>query len=461
MYILDKEATKPLYIQLYDAMKEEILNSLSVGSKLPSVRKVAMEYTISKNTVELAYKQLYAEGYIESIPKSGYFVADTFREYGTPTLTTPQNISETKPLIRYDFFPARLTHDAFPLKLWQRLFIKAMKESLDFGAYGDIQGEQGLRAEIAQYLITSRGVNCDAAQIVVCGGFTDSMNRLAALFKEHFQRIAIEHPGYPATGKVFEDYGYDIVPIEVDHNGLNIDQLEATKAKLVYITPSHQYPTGVTMPIHNRMKLLDWAKRVQGVIIEDDYDSELRYQNRPIPSLQGLDHDESVIYVGTFSKSLSPALRVSYIVLPHRYLKAYTKVCQMRHQRCPVSLCIQKTLELFMKGGHWERHLRKIRTLNRKKHDLLKERLKSTLGPMIEIISEGGGLAILIRPTLTIDLQTLRANALKQGIKLYCASDLYGETWEAIRMGFGGLSEREIEEAIELLQTIWLKTLKA
>lgn len=245
MYILDKEATKPLYIQLYDAMKEEILNSLSLGAKLPSVRKVAMEYTISKNTVELAYKQLYAEGYIESIPKSGYFVADTFREYGTPTLTTPLNISETKPQIRYDFFPARLTHDAFPLKLWQRLFIKAMKESLDFGAYGDIQGEQGLRAEIAQYLITSRGVNCNAAQIVVCGGFTDSMNRLAALFKEHFQRIAIEHPGYPATGKVFEDYGYDIVPIEVDHNGLNIDQLEATKAKLVYITPSHQYPTGL------------------------------------------------------------------------------------------------------------------------------------------------------------------------------------------------------------------------
>ncbi|KFL33167.1 MULTISPECIES: PLP-dependent aminotransferase family protein [unclassified Sulfurospirillum] len=461
MYILDKEATKPLYIQLYEAMKEEILNTLSSGAKLPSVRKVATEYTLSKTTVELAYKQLYAEGYIESIPKSGYFVADTFHEYGTPSLTAPFNVSEPKPLIRYDFFPARLTHDAFPLKLWQRLFIKAMKESLDFGAYGDRQGEQGLRTQIAQYLIKSRGVNCDASQIVVCGGFTDSMNHLAALFKETFQRIAIEHPGYPATGKVFEDYGYDSVPVKVDHNGLNIDQLEATKVKLVYITPSHQYPTGVTMPIPNRMKLLDWAKRVQGVIIEDDYDSELRYQNRPIPSLQGLDHDGNVIYVGTFSKSLSPTLRVSYIVLPHRYLEAYAKVCQMRHQRCPVSLCTQKTLELFMKGGHWERHLRKIRTLNRKKHDLMKERLKSTLGSMIEIISEGGGLAILIRPTITIDLKKLRENALKEGIKLYCASDLYGETWEAIRMGFGGLAEREIEEAIALLQNIWIKTLKA
>lgn len=461
MYVLDKKTMKPLYIQLYDAIKKEILNNLTYGSKLPSVRKVATEYKISKNTVELAYKQLYTEGYIESIPKSGYFVADTLLEPHNDTALIPKTKTEPMAMLRYDFFPARLTHDAFPLKLWKRLFIKAMEEKLDFGAYGDRQGEMGLRAEISKYLIKSRGVVCDASQIIVCGGFNDSMNLIAALFAKQFNEIAIEHPGYPATGEIFTEYGYTITPIDVDHNGLNIDQLEAAEAKLVYITPSHQYPTGVNMPMSHRAKLLNWSKRAGGIIIEDDYDSELRYQNRPIPSLQGLDNDDRVIYVGTFSKSLSPALRVSYLVLPHRYREAYKKLCQMRHQRCCVALSTQKTLEHFMAGGHWDRHLRKIRTLNRKKHDLMKEALKKALGNMIEIISEGGGLAIIIRPTITINLQTLRVNALQEGVKLYLGSDYYGDAWEAIKMGFGGLQEEEIEDAIVLLKKIWLRTLEA
>lgn len=459
MYLLDKTAQKPLYVQLYDAIKDEISDSLRAGTKLPSVRKIAAEYKISKTTVELAYQQLYAEGYIESIPKSGYFVADSLQVYSASSAAAPLNASEVKPRIRYDFFPARLTQDVFPLKLWKRLFIKAMHEELDFGAYGDRQGELGLRTEISKYLIQSRSVKCEASQIIICGGFNDSMNLLSSLFKDHYHQIAVEHPGYPAICKVFDDYGYGIVPVDVNENGLNIDHLEKTEAKLVYITPSHQYPTGVTIPIANRIKLLNWSKRVEGIIIEDDYDSELRYQNRPIPSLQGLDNDDRVIYVGTFSKSLSPALRVSYLVLPHRFLDAYVHLCQARHQRCCVALSTQKTLERFMAEGHWDQHLRKIRTMNRKKHDLMKEHLKNTLGAMIEIISEGGGLAILIRPTLEIDLQTLRKNALKEGLKLYCASDLYGETWEAIRMGFGGLSETEIIESIDLLKTVWMKTI--
>ena len=455
MYILDKEAHKPLYIQLYDAIKHEISHTLSSGAKLPSVRKVAAEYTISKNTVELAYKQLYAEGYIESIPKSGYYICHTPQTLPFPSQKAILPTHVATPPLRYDFFPARLTHEAFPLKLWKRLFIKAMEGALDLGAYGDRQGEVGLRREIAQYLIKSRGVECDASRVVICGGFANSMTLVAALLKKEFNQIAIEEPGYPVTAQTFGDYGYAITPIGVNHNGLDIDQLERSDAQLVYITPSHQYPTGVCMPISNRMRLLNWAKRVQGVIIEDDYDSELRYQNRPIPSLQGIDHDDRVIYTGTFSKSLSPALRISYLVLPHRYLEKYHALCHTRHQRCPVPLPTQKTLELFMAEGHWERHLRKIRTLNRKKHDLMREALKHTFGSMIEIISEGGGLAILIRPTQKIDLAKLRANALTHGMKLYCASDLYGETWEAIRMGFGGLQEDQIAASIQLLKTLW------
>lgn len=460
MYILDKENKKPLYLQLYDALKKEILNNLSYGDKLPSIRKIAAEYTISKNTVELAYKQLYAEGYIESTPKSRYFVADILLEHDAPTKTRCAT-KENAPLsILYDFVPARLAHDTFPLKLWKRLFIKAMETEPDFGAYGDRQGEIGLREEIAKYLIQSRGVNCDATQVIICGGFADSMNLLATILKKQFNHIAIEHPGFPIVRSLFNDYGYTTVPISVDHNGLVIDELEASSSKLVYITPSHQYPTGVSMPINHRIRLLNWSKRVEGIIIEDDYDSELRYQNRPIPSLQGLDNDDRVVYVGTFSKSLSPALRVSYLILPHRYLQTYRGLFQTRHQRCSVSLSTQKTLEQFMANGHWERHLRKIRTLNRKKHDLMKEILKSMLENMIEIISEGGGLAILIRPTIDIHLAKLRQNALKQGVKLYLASDYYGEDWEAIRMGFGGLSEQDIRDGIIAFKKVWMETIK-
>ncbi|WP_060826741.1 PLP-dependent aminotransferase family protein [Sulfurospirillum cavolei] len=456
----DLNQNKPLYIQLYDAIKHDIVtHQLEKGTKLSSVRKMAVQYAISKNSVSLAYQQLYSEGYIESVPKSGYFVADIVHELTPTARSSPMQETPSEPSIRYDFFPARLSPDTFPLKLWQRLFIKAMKTPLDFGAYTNRQGEEGLRSEIARYLMHSRGVLCDASQIILCAGSSDAMRQIATLFQTHFHEIAVEHPGYPAAGTIFKQYGYAIAPIEVNASGLNIDALEQTTAKMVYITPSHQYPTGVSMPITHRMRLLHWAKREGGVIIEDDYDSELRYQNRPIPALQGLENGANVIYMGTFSKALSPALRVSYIVLPHRYLEAYTTMCQMSHQRCGVALSTQKTLELFMAEGHWERHLRKIRTLNRKKHDLMRNKLKSMLGDQIEIISEGGGLAIIMRPTVAIDLHRLRENALKKGMKLYCASDLYGETWEAIRMGFGGLREEEISDAIELLNTIWIETL--
>lgn len=457
MYILDKDKATPLYIQLYDAIKQEIINNhLLNGKKLPSVRKIATDYKISKNTVELAYKQLLIEGFIESVPKSGYFISDTLLEqYSADVIYQTQ--TQIEPSIHYDFFPARLTHNSFPLKLWKRLFIKAMEETLDFGAYGEKQGELGLRNEIAKYLIKSRGVVCDASQIIVCGGFADSMNIVASIFKNKFEHIAVEHPGYPVVGKIFHDYGYTLLPINVNQNGLNLDELDDSEAKLVYITPSHQYPTGVSMPIGSRIRLLNWSKRVEGIIIEDDYDSELRYQSRPLPSLQGLDNDNRVVYVGTFSKSLSPALCVSYLVLPPRYLEIYRGLFQMRHPR--VSLSTQKTLELFMAGGHWERHLRKIRTLNRKKHDLMKETLKKSLGNMIEIISEGGGLCIIIRPKINIDLKKLRESAMQQGLKLYLGSDYYGDSWEALKMGFGGLDEDQIVKGIALLKTIWSESL--
>jgi GntR family transcriptional regulator/MocR family aminotransferase len=453
MYLLDTASEIPLYIQLYKALKHDITTTLAIGSKLPSIRKISQEYRISKNTVESAYNQLYAEGYIESRPKSGYYVAEAiYQPFAIPEPIAINDNSTVSYL--YDFFPARQANSSFPLKLWKRLFSKAVDETLNLGGYSDGQGEYGLRAEIARYLTHSRGVVCDSSQIVIGGAFVDSMNILADLLRDTHPRFAIEDPGYAVPRTVFERFGYDVSPIAVDENGLRIDELIHSQANAVYITPSHQYPTGASMPVANRLKLLAWAKENNGFIIEDDYDSELTYRSRPIPSLQGLDTDDRVIYIGTFSKALSPALRVGYIVLPHRLLENY-KAFHGHFSR--VSLTTQKTLELFLKEGHWERHLRKIRNLNRKKHDLMKHTLIKHLGDRMEIISEGGGLCINIRSTVPIDLNLLRQRADEAGIKLYYTNDCSLIGWEAIRMGFGGFEMEEIEPAVRAFAEIFLR----
>ena len=453
MYILDTSSEKPLHIQLYEALKKEIIETRNVGEKLPSVRKLAADYTISKNTVESAYNQLYAEGYIESRPRRGYFVSDLLYET-FPHREIPAKSRATAPRMpyRFDFYPIRHSPGTFPVKLWKRLYAKAVNDDLDFGIYPDGQGEEGLREAIAAYLRSSRAVNCTAAQVVITGAFMDTMTMIADLLRPTGMGFAVEHPGYYVARQSFEHFGYDVTPIQVDEHGLDVETLEASDAGIVYITPSHQYPTGATMPVARRLRLLNWAKMRQGYIIEDDYDSELTYRSRPVPSLQGLDADDRVIYVGTFAKALSPALRVGYMVLPYRLREAYRRF-HVNFAR--VSLTTQKTLELFITEGHWERHLRRIRNLNRKKHDRMKDALLQHLGTRITIVSEGGGLNINIRPNMAIDLTLLEKKAQQAGIKLYFAKAYSGGEWEAIRMGFGGFSLEEIDAAVRAVAAVW------
>ena len=266
----------------------------------------------------------------------------------------------------------------------------------------------------------------------------------------------MENPGYYVAKDVFENYGFNIEKIPLDKNGIKIDELEKSKSRIVYITPSHQYPTGVTIPISNRHKLLNWAKKNDSFIIEDDYDSELNYINRPIPSLQGLDNENRVIYVGTFSKSLSATLRVSYLVLPMNLIQIYQELFKNSHPSVPIMT--QKVLEKFMSEGHWDKHLRKIRTINRKKHNLMKFQLIKKLGNSMKIETQGAGLSILINPTVKMDFEKLKELAKLERIKIYFAKDVSGGDWDAIRMGFGGLKEEEIENAVNLFSKIWFQS---
>ncbi|MDC0932504.1 PLP-dependent aminotransferase family protein [Arcobacteraceae bacterium] len=455
MYFIDKSSKIPLHIQLYNEVKKEIIHSLKVGDKLQSIRKVSSLYNLSKTSVESAYSQLVAEGYVDSYPKSGYFITDTnFQGFENEVIVTDEKKEEKEEYL-YDFLHARLEKSSFPLKIWKRISHKVIDDSLDFGSYSEPQGEYSLREEITKYLMSSRGVKCNASQVVICNGFGDSIALLIRLLNKKYDTLAIENPGYHVAQKAFEISGYNIKRIPVDDNGINIDQLKKSNAQLVYITPSHQFPTGVTMPIANRIKLLEWAKKNDSMILEDDYDSELNYDNRPIPSLQGLDRNQKVVYIGTFSKSLSPALRVSYIVIPKFLLQNLNSTFESK-----VSLFTQKTLEGFMKEGHWERHLKKIRTLYKKKYHLMKKMLTSELGDTMKIVNQGGGLCININPTVDFDFEKFKKLAKENKINLCFAKERVGGDWDAFMMGFGGLKEEEIDPAIKLFSSLWKKCIK-
>ena len=439
-------------------MKVEIEKNLSAGSKLPSIRKMAQDYQISKNTVESAYSQLFAEGYIESRPQSGYFVSSDIKNYLPLTKTIKQTALPKIPHFLYDFYPAQLHNNNFPTKLWSSLHNKVMKDSIDFGSYPDKQGEFTLRLQISKYLSHNRGVQCNPEQIIVSSGFADSMFIIATVLKSFTTQLAIEFPGYTVVRQVFKNLGYSIENIAIDSNGICLENIEKSHCKLLYVTPSHQYPTGVTIPISNRFKLIQWATKNNAYIIEDDYDSELSYNNRPIPALQGINDNNCVIYSGTFSKSLSPALRVSYLVLPTKLVSIYKKI--FTYPFSGVSIDTQKTLELFIKEGYWEKHIRKTRMLNKKKHDIMKKSLLFYLDTKIKILREGSGLSLVIIPTVNINWEKLQKLANDKKIKLYYIHYDSTATFDALCMGFGGFLDEEIPLAIEAFSEIFLEVIQ-
>lgn len=458
MYILDASVKTPLYLQLYEAIKNDILKKCVVGDKLPSVRQICKEYKISKNTVESAYRQLCAEGYVTSREKSGYFVSDieSYKRYKSSSKDANASceLCEVAPKSVYDFHPAKLPNGIFPLKTWKKIYQKVVTNELAFNAYQDAFGEYKLRVQIAKYLYSSRGVACEASQVVVCNGFTDSLYIVAKILKPTHKKIAIEAPGYLPASEVFSDFGYDISHIKVSKNGISIADLTADDSRLVYLTPSHQFPTGCIMPIMSRTKILSWAQDVDGFIIEDDYDSELCYDKKPIPSLQGLDNDDRVIYLGTFSKSLSPSLRISYLILPKRLTATY-KTRFSRHS-AKVCVSLQATLAMFMELGYWDRHINKVRSVVKKRHDLMLQALRENFGDDVNILSHGAGLCIMAEFAKILDAESLRAEMKKRGVIIYPTKFYSSECRQdsLLMMGFGGIEDVDIADSVRYLKAV-------
>ena len=459
MFTLNSNDPVPLYKQLYNQVREHVLSGkLPPDSKLPSVRDLAAELSTSRNTVEGAYQELYAEGYIYSQHRSGYFVS--VLDQDAAPLSLPQKPRkrllhpEPSSSYRYDFHPARLDPESFPTALWRKCFLDCLRESAgELSQYGDPQGEWGLRCNIQQYLERSRGVVCEPDQIVICAGLQQSLDMVAHMLKESHSSVAVEDPGYHLPRAVFRNNAFDIVPVAVKATGLDLDILRSGSSTIAYVTPSHQLPMGYVMPVANRLKLIEWAERGGNLIIEDDYDSELRYHGRPIPSLQGLRPHGNIVYLGTFSKILSPALRLSYLVLPRSLLATYRRLFQDYFSA--VSLLEQRTMAKFMDQGHWERHVRRMRIVYKKKHDTLLQAIEHHFGSKASVVGQGAGLHVVLQLDDDNPGETeIICRAGQRGIRLFSftATCATGESVPTkILLGFGGMTAIDIEHGIDLL----------
>jgi GntR family transcriptional regulator/MocR family aminotransferase len=462
--ILDDANAEPLYIQLYRYIKEEIEGGrIRADIKLPSKRKLSRHLGISENTIETAYQQLHAEGYVRSEPRKGIFVKELEGDlYPYSSGALPSNImgrENTEEKYKIDFNHGKVDLDHFPYAAWRKLTIQSLGEDNNhIFLNGHPKGEFFLREEIAKYLFQSRGVRSAPEQIIIGAGTQYLIGLLCMLIgKESI--YAMEDPGFHRTRTVFKDQSVETKSIPLDADGVCMKHLEESNANVVYVTPSHQFPTGKIMPITRRTELLNWAKENGCYIIEDDYDGEFRYKGKPIPSLQGLDSQGSVIYLGTFSKSLIPSIRLSYIVLPATLLNKYDNHFTIYKQT--VSRLHQETLSQFMKNGNWKSHLNKMRVTYRRKQKVLVSAIKQSMGDITTIIGEESGLHILLQVQNNMTEFELVKTAEKEKVKVYPTS-IYYEMYNAERppmvlLGFGGLTETEIEEGIKLLSNAWVK----
>jgi GntR family transcriptional regulator/MocR family aminotransferase len=462
MFVLKDKIDVPLYIQLYQQFREKILSGdLKSGSKLPSSRKLCTDLRVSRNTVDMAYNQLYSEGYIISKPRNGYYVEnldfssihitrETF--YEKPAITDNQNT-----LTQYDFRYGKLNQFELPIDQWKKLTNKCLRDFADeMTIYGPTFGELSLREEILKYLQYYRGVKCTADQIFIGSGVHYCLSMLCQLIRGTTTTVAVEEPGHHITRLTLENHGFDVKSISLDSSGLNVKDLSLTDAKAVYVTPSHQYPLGIIMPISRRLELIEWALKNNSIIIEDDYSCHLRYNTKPVQSLQSLCSDK-VVYIGSFSKFLFPTLRLSYMILPKGMVDKFTRMFDGYPSSVP--FIIQKTLELFMKEGHWESYLRKTNRIQKKKHDTLVENLKKEFGDKITIYGMNAGLHLLVQVKGTMSEKELIERAYMAGVKVYPTSKYWkcpeNSLNSTVVLGFGGITLDEIEPAVKLLNKAW------
>ena len=472
MIPLDTGSKKPLYEQIYDYIRRNITDGkISRGEKLPSTRLLAGNLQISRSTVESAYEQLLSEGYIESKRGSGYYVGYISELYfcsrfaGQKTGKKKTAGFRTKEAFldrekyRIVFSPEENEFAYFPYNAWRRITREVLAaDDPSLFLTGEAAGEMELREAVCSYLYRARGVNCDPKQMIVGAG-NEYLLMLLVQILGGKRKVAAENPTYLKAYRTLLNMGCEMVPVRMDKSGICMEDIKEKNPEIVYVMPSHQFPMGTVMPMKRRLELLQWAKERQGrYIIEDDHDSEFRYRGKPVPSLQGSDAGGTVIYIGTFSKSISPSIRVSYMVLPETLLDAYDANCGFYAPTVPKEQ--QKVLAAFLNQGCFERYLNKMRRIYKTKRDVFLALLKKESW-VRTIYGDGAGMHLLVElKTEKSGTQVVR-EAEAKGIRVYdleeyriLDSGKQENRFPTLLLGYGALSEEEMREGISCLREI-------
>lgn len=478
---LDKKAKMPVYIQLYEEISKSILNGmLKAGDRMPATRLLAKEFSIARNSVIQAYEQLCLEGYITSQTGAGTYVAQipeqprskkrseprTYEQGAAANkLITPNELPYLD-FIKNDcgpehFVPFQISVTAlegFPFKAWAKIAADIYRNIHKFYlGYDHGQGHLPLREAIADHLRINRSINCNADQIVVVNGSRQAIHLIAELFVKKNSQCWMEDPGYPGTKAALAKFGAEICPVPIDDKGMDLDYAieQYPNAKLAYVTPSHQYPMGVTMPLEERLRLLNYAEKHQMVIIEDDYDSEFRYDGRPITALKGIDTTGNVMYIGTFSKILFPALRIGYVVLPNQAVaEKLALVKAVTDRQNPI--IDQAILTEFIRSGHLNRHLRKMRLLYKKNQDDLISLLQQQLGDQISISKVEAGMHFILTFKNPDHAKAIKQHAKESGLILmpidYVSVKFHSPN--SFLIGFTGFNLRQMHTGVALIRQI-------
>jgi GntR family transcriptional regulator / MocR family aminotransferase len=477
---LDPDSPSPLYRQLYDWLRVSILaGHLKPGARLQSTRELAAELNVSRNTVMNAFEQLLAEGYLEGQVGSGTYVSrslpddmlnipamrsraaqisrrgPSLSERGVALSSAAMNAGQGSMAVRA-FRPGTPALDAFPSQLWSRLLARRWRNPpRELLGYGNSAGYQPLREAIASYLGAARAVVCEADQVIVVAGAQQALDLVARLLLDHNDAAWIEDPGYLGARAAFLGAGARLIPVPVDDEGLDVTSgaALAPKARLAYVSPSHQYPLGVTMSLTRRLALLEWASRAQAWIIEDDYDSEYRYAGRPIAALQGLDKEGRVIYLGTFSKVLFPSLRIGYIVAPPDLADRFAAARGALSRFTPS--IDQAALADFINEGHFARHIRRMRTLYAERQSALVETARRELGDLLEVNPSEAGIHLVGWLAGGADDRRASEAAAREGVEAQALStfSLNHKMRDGLLLGYAGYDERQIRVGIRKLGT--------
>lgn len=456
MIYIDNNKKIPLYEQIYNGFCRMILDGeLEKGSRLKPIRNMAKELNVSNNTVSRAYQQLIEDGYVRSVPGSGFYVRKILYAQKKKAEFSKNSREQESVKCLYDFSYEMVEATNFPWSKWRRYLDQAISDEANSSSIGyeEKKGSFSLRKVLCDYVQETRGIRCTPEQVIICAGKQYAMDIIFDVLPKEYQMAGVENPSLKRVRKSFLDNGKTVAPITVKKTGLDVNALEKSKCNMLYITPSHNFPTGYVTPLTKRVQILEWAKRTNSYVIEDDFENEFFEGMQTIPAIQSMDRNGRVIYMHTLSRVLSPSIRCTYIILPAELLEAYEKRYQYYYTALPIHN--QKALAGFIEDGHLERQARKTCAYNKKKCLKMQEEMQKRIPHEVKCHTVSSNNHILMEIPGCGDASVFCKKMERYGIRIYAAEEFWMEQKEkaanTFLLGIHGIEDDEIEDACELL----------